>query len=81
MCYHGRVLYICNHSSWGNVVRQCEAEQEFERGEIDQGCSRMWPHAYKTVRVQTDCKPCIEKKAQMDAKLSEVKTRMKAIKK
>jgi hypothetical protein len=78
MCHHRRLIYAgCNHSLWGDLVRPCEDELAFQRGEQDVGCTLMLSHGIHARRVEGLCKPCRERKTATDAKFVSVRDRIR----
>lgn len=80
MCYHRRLLYgACNHSAWLAKVHSCEIEKGFEAGFTDEGCSWMFAHPLKTMRLNRLCPECDAKKTWSDTRLGKIKTLLKGL--
>ncbi|KAK1833817.1 hypothetical protein QBC39DRAFT_345257 [Podospora conica] len=80
MCYHRRCIYTCGHYRWGQLVRRCETELRFDKGELAEGCSAMWSHACCTIGAVVSCPKCRDKKANTDDKLAAIKAQLHALK-
>lgn len=80
MCFHSRVVFSCGHHEWRGIISPCQVEREFDNGLRDEGCSEMWSHGYRTVRIdRQSCKPCNERHTKISDKFAAIKERLQIL--
>ncbi|KAK0751686.1 hypothetical protein B0T18DRAFT_74884 [Schizothecium vesticola] len=80
MCFHSRLIHGCGHYQWGGVFVRCSTERRFDKGELDEGCSAMWSHGFRTIGTVAQCPKCVKAKAKTDDKLAAIKAQLRALK-
>lgn len=80
MCFHSRLIHGCGHSQWGGVFVRCSTERRFDKGELDEGCSAMWSHGFRTISTVAQCPKCVKARANTDDKLAAIKAQLQALK-
>lgn len=84
MCYHKRVVFQCNHSSFGKMTRKCFLQLAYENGECESPCGKRDFNPIQSIKVQVLCHGCsvkvtdqIHKIATIKQKIAEAKAKLK----
>ncbi|KAK3336595.1 hypothetical protein B0T19DRAFT_409952 [Cercophora scortea] len=64
MCFYRKIVFSCSHSEFLDCVKLCFVAEAWERGKTEHGCSQMSSHGVIAVRVQSECKRCIQRQAE-----------------
>ncbi|KAI1304836.1 hypothetical protein F5Y03DRAFT_406819 [Xylaria venustula] len=81
MCRYRRSMFLCNHSQLSAAPQWfCSAQRDYVAGKSDQPCDEVGTHTCSTIRVPQLCVSCGTRKATLDQRLSEVKSKMAELK-
>lgn len=61
MCYYKRVVFLCNHSSFGKMTRKCFLQLAYENGKCAAPCGNRNINPMQSIKVQVLCQGCSTK--------------------
>ncbi|KAK3694749.1 hypothetical protein B0T22DRAFT_453331 [Podospora appendiculata] len=79
MCYYKKLVFGCGHSEFLECVKRCSVAEALERGDTTLGCTQLRSHGYMAVRVESDCKTCIERQATKAAHTTSIKDKIQTL--
>jgi hypothetical protein len=79
MCWHQRIIYSCNHYTWGAEITPCALEKLYRAGEWSEPCETMNSHPLHSLTVQKLCKKCQRKRSKLEGTMSRLKALMKEL--
>lgn len=77
MCRYRKSIFLCNHSQLSAEPHTiCAAQRDYMSGRSAEACDEINTHTRTTLRISKLCDRCGTKKATLDRRLSDVKTKM-----
>lgn len=76
MCYYKRVVFQCNHSSFGKISRKCFLQLAYENGECESPCEKRDINPIQSIRVQVLCRECSAKVTDQVHKIAAIKQKI-----
>lgn len=76
MCYYKRVVFKCNHSSFGKISRKCFLQLAYENGERGSPCGKRDINPIQSIKVQVLCRECSTKVTDQAHKIAAIKQKI-----
>lgn len=76
MCYHKRVVFQCNHSSFGKMTRKCFLQLAYKNGECEFPCGKRDFNPLQSIKVQVICHGCSVKVADQVHKIASIRQKI-----
>lgn len=81
MCYYKRVVFRCNHASFGNMTRKCFLQLAYEHAECAAPCGKRFINPLQSIKVQVPCQECSAKFTDRAHKIAAIKRQIDSVKK